>query len=80
MVERLLQRAVYDDQLQEYFALVSKTAAIESQETSDELANSPIYRDLLEQIATVQEQLDATLADFDDSGSREFLRDLDTPP
>ncbi|PSP18009.1 DNA-binding protein [Halobacteriales archaeon QH_10_67_13] len=53
-VERLLERAAYDNRLQEYYALVEKQATLEATKRRVELANSEEYDRLTERIDHLQ--------------------------
>lgn len=77
VVNGLLQRGTYDTQLQEYFALVSKRAALEAEKTDRELAESTAYDDLNERIETLRERLDETTAKMDDEDFEAVLRQLE---
>jgi DNA-binding response OmpR family regulator len=59
-VESLLSRSTYDSQLQEFFSLASKRAALQSQKSQHELENSEAYSDLTERVETLRTDLDRT--------------------
>lgn len=80
IVARLVHRGAYDEQLQKYFALISKKAVLETQKTAAELTDSQEYQDLRKEINTLKEQLDATLAEFTDDDYADLFRTLDTSP
>jgi DNA-binding response OmpR family regulator len=60
VVESLRSRSEYDRQLQEFFALASKRAALQTQKNAHELSESEAYADLSEQIEEMRSELDAT--------------------
>ncbi len=64
-VEEMLTRDTYDEQLQEYFALVSKKATLESQKNAAELERNDGYAELSERVEELGARVDATAAEFD---------------
>ena len=76
-VESLLRRSEYDTGVQEYFALASKKAVLESEKGRAALEESDEYRDLDERLEHLRENLDESLEDLDrhDDFERAF-RDL----
>jgi DNA-binding response OmpR family regulator len=65
-VENLLERAAYDDMLQEYYSLVEKQATLEATKSSAELADNGEYLGLRERVDELQEDLSDTLGGIDD--------------
>lgn len=65
IVEQLLARNTYDQQLQEYFALVSKITALEAEKSQSKLDANQDYEALKEQAAKERDRLDALLADIE---------------
>lgn len=63
-VERLLDRASLDDTLQEYYSLVARRSALQSEKLADELAASEEYAELLDSIEATREVVDANLGDM----------------
>jgi DNA-binding response OmpR family regulator len=61
VVERLLRRARYDRQLQEFFALASKAAALETDYDADVLTANPEYQSLRADMEQLREELDDAL-------------------
>lgn len=61
-VEDMLTRDTYDDQMQEYFALVSKKATLDAQKNRAELAESDAYAEISARVEEVRSQVDATAA------------------
>lgn len=62
VVERMLRRARYDRVLQEFFALASKAATLETRYDPEVLASNPEYQSLREDIETLREDVDDALA------------------
>jgi len=60
VVESLLSRSTYDRQLQEFFALASKRAALQAQKTERELEDSDAYSDLTAELEAMRTELDRT--------------------
>ena len=68
-VEGMLTRVDYDEQLQEYFALVSKKAVLEAEKDAGELAASEEYQSLIEDVNELRDEVDdarASLSDHED--------------
>ena len=65
-VRNLLERATYDDLLQEYFALVETQATLEATKSRAELADSTEYSRLNEDIDAIRDELAATLGGIED--------------
>jgi len=76
-VEGLLSRSAYDAQMREYYALVSKRAALESQKSERELTENPAYSELVGEIDRLREELDQTVAEFTAEDFEAELRRLD---
>lgn len=76
VVASLLMRATYDTQLQEYFALVSKRAVLETEKSRHELDSEPAYETLNERIDTLEDELDETTAELTDRDFEVELRKL----
>ena len=77
VVEGVLERAEYDKQLQDYFALASKKAILEEEKDPQELAEHEEYQQLTEDLASAREEADdsrAELTDHDDFA--DAFRDL----
>lgn len=63
-IERLLDRADLDDNLQQYYSLLSRRIALQQQKSEDELMESTEYRDLLERIEMAHEAVDEQIGDM----------------
>ncbi|QLD89267.1 HalX domain-containing protein [Natronomonas salina] len=60
VVESLVSRSTYDRQLQEFFALASKRAALQSQKSAHELDESEAYADLEVELEELRDELHRT--------------------
>ncbi|MFB6110229.1 MAG: response regulator [Halodesulfurarchaeum sp.] len=76
-IESLLGRKEYDDAMQEYYALVSKKAALESSKPPSELSASDEYAELEADIEALEDELEGSLETEEDFESA--FRDLDSP-
>jgi DNA-binding response OmpR family regulator len=63
-IEGLLERADLDDDLQEYYSLVARRSALETEKTQSELAASDEYDDLVARIDQYREIVDEDLGDM----------------
>lgn len=61
-VEAMLRRGAYETKLQEYFALASKKAVLETEHDPDVLADSREYRDLRKRLDRLEDEVDEALA------------------
>ena len=64
-VDEMLARDTYDDQIQEYFALVSKKATLEALVDGFELAENDGYAEISRRVDELRRQVDATAARFE---------------
>lgn len=79
VVDTLVTRATYDEQLQDFFALASKRAALESEKSRAELRASDAYAELTAEFEQLKAKLDRTV---DQLRPRDFeveMRRLDAP-
>ncbi|MDZ7746472.1 MAG: HalX domain-containing protein [Halobacteriales archaeon] len=76
-VEQLLSRSEYDAQLREYYALVSKRAALETQKSERELNESEAYAELCEDLEALSDKLDETTASFSDEDFEQAFEELE---
>ncbi len=60
VVEALLTRSTYDEQLQDFFALASKRAALQAEKTPRELRESDAYRELNAEFERLGTELERT--------------------
>lgn len=75
-IEQLLTRSTYKDEVQQYFALVTKRATLEAEKSSSELETNDQYQSLLEDIESMQEQLDDTVGDLTMEDYAAAIRDI----
>ena len=66
IVEELLSRKSYDDDMQRYYSLASKKAALEASKPMSELLENEEYQQLLDDLDEVQDGLDEQLSAEDD--------------
>ena len=76
-VDQLLLRSTYDEQIQDFFALASKRALLDSQKTEAELRASEEYARLEDRLAVLRTQIDDTVAELSDHDAyRRVCQDL----
>jgi len=63
-VDQLLLRSTYDEQMQEFFALASKKAILDSEKGEAEIRASEEYARLEDRLAVLREQIDDTIAEL----------------
>jgi len=76
IVERMLTRTSYDEQLQRLYALTSKKAALEAEKSQAELEQSDEFAALVSDLEQLQQSLDETLADFREGDFNSVLQDI----
>ena len=64
IIEQLLLRSTYDEQLQEFFSLSSKKALLDAQKTDAERRASQEYATLEDRLAVLRTQVDDTMAEL----------------
>ncbi len=62
IVKTVSSRSEYKADIQEYYALVSKKALLESEKTERELADNEEYQDLSDRVAELEERVDETVS------------------
>jgi DNA-binding response OmpR family regulator len=74
MVDSMLTRDSYDEQVQEFFSMASKKATLESEKNSVDLDAHEEYREVSQRVEQLREQADATVSQIDDfeSAFRDF--------
>ena len=76
-IDQLLLRSTYDEQLQEFFALASKKALLDSQKTEAELRASEEYRRLEDRLAVMRAKVDDTISELSNHDAyRRVVRDI----
>ena len=63
-IDRLLDRAELDDDLQEYYSLVARKGALEAEKSASELEDSEAYTTLLDRIDRAEAVVDDELGDL----------------
>lgn len=76
VVESLLARATYDDQLQEMFSLSSKVAALKTQKPASELDGNEDYARLTDRLEELRSEIDRTAGDLSERDFEVELRRL----
>ncbi|TYT62216.1 response regulator transcription factor [Natrialba swarupiae] len=77
VIDQLLLRSTYDEQLQEFFALASKKVLLDRQKTEAERKSSEEYARLEDRLAVLRVHLDETVADLlETDDSKQLCRDL----
>ena len=69
-VETLIERASYDETIQEYFSLSARKAALEANKGHAELEGSEEYADLTARLDDIEVSLDDSFAELGDEGFR----------
>ncbi|MFA9415518.1 HalX domain-containing protein [Natrinema sp. HArc-T2] len=64
MVDDVVGRSDYEADIQEYYALVSKKALLESEKTDRELATNAEYQDLCDRVDDLKGRVDETVAEM----------------
>ncbi|SEV87698.1 response regulator transcription factor [Halobacterium jilantaiense] len=77
LVSRLLARSLYSEEVQEYFALASKRATLETTKQPKELAANERYQELQDAIEEKREDLDSLMSELDDEDFLAVIRGLD---
>ncbi len=78
-VERMVERTAYEQEVQEYFALVSKQATLREHVASETLADSESYDVLERRLTELKERLDESVAGFGANDFAHVFRRLNTP-
>jgi len=76
LVDHLLHRRVYDENVRKLFAAISKQIALESKYTREELDEDPQYQHLLAEIEKLREETADLAEQFDDDNFRTALSSL----
>ncbi|MFT4883511.1 MAG: DNA-binding response OmpR family regulator [Natronomonas sp.] len=76
VVDHLLHRRVYDDNVRKLFAALSKQIALENQYDHEELAEDPQYQYLLARIEKLRDETSDLAEQFDDESFQTALSSL----
>ena len=76
LVKRLLTRGLYNDEVRDYFALVSKRANLETAKAPTELESDPRYEELEAEIEAHERRLDDIVEQLGDDDFSAVLRTL----
>lgn len=76
LIESLYIRTDYSDKVREYFALVSKRVALQTEKGANELAERPEVHELDDRIAELGQEIDGLLADFSEADFRAVFETL----
>ncbi|MDF9746627.1 MULTISPECIES: HalX domain-containing protein [Natrinema] len=77
IIDQLLLRGTYDEQLQEFFALASKKALLDDQKTEPERKSSQEYAELKDRLAVLRVQVNDTIQELlEQDGYRQLCRDI----
>jgi DNA-binding response OmpR family regulator len=76
LVDRLLARSLYSEEVQKYFSLASKRATLETTKQSEELADDDRYQELCDAITEKRDGLDALVDELDDEDFLAVIRGL----
>jgi DNA-binding response OmpR family regulator len=76
IVEGLLDRDAYSDDVQRYYALASKRGTLESEKSADELDNSQEYDELLAELADLQASLREQAGGLSEKDYEALFREL----
>lgn len=76
-IERLIDRSTLDEDLQEYYSLVSKRATLQAELSDDELKSNDEYAELVERIETHRKAIGETMGDMSsDTGFVGAVREI----
>jgi DNA-binding response OmpR family regulator len=79
LVKRLLTRGLYNDEVREYFSLVSKRANLETAKSPTDLADDERYQELEAEIEALEDRLDDIVDQLEDEDFGAVLRTLQRP-
>ena len=76
VIERFQRRSTYDDELQDYFSLVSRQATLRAEKQPEQLAGNDEYVALLDRIETRREELESLTDQLHEKDVDVFFTDL----
>lgn len=77
VVEQMLTRRGYDEQIQTYYQLVAKRAALVAEKSDNELEANDEFTALKQRITELEAEIDMAIGEFDDSDFEASFRKLD---
>jgi len=80
VVNALVTRSTYDEQIQEFFALASKRGALQAEKTSRELRESDAYGELTAEFERLKAELERTTERLRSRDFEAEMRQLNTAP
>lgn len=81
LVEQLLLRSSYDEQLREFFSLASKKAVLDAEKSEAERKSSEEYARLQDRLAVLRARADETMSTLlEQDGYRRLCQDLEREP
>jgi DNA-binding response OmpR family regulator len=79
-IERLLTTSEYESKLRNYYALTAKHATLMANKPESELAESKEFSELEDRMSDLRDDLDETVATFDDEDFVAVFRDIGDDP
>ena len=76
VIERFQRRSTYDDELQDYFSLVSRQTTLRAEKQPEQLAGNDEYGALLDRIETRREELESLTDQLHEEDVDVFFTDL----
>ena len=76
VIERFQRRSTYDDELQDYFSLVSRQTTLRAEKQPEQLAGNDEYAALLDRIETRREELESLTDQLHEEDVDVFFTDL----
>ncbi|MFB6071097.1 MAG: HalX domain-containing protein [Halanaeroarchaeum sp.] len=76
VVDRLLTRSLYNDEVQRYFSLVSKRSTLEATKTPEALSSNDDYQALLDEIDEIETDLDEIVDRLTDDDFRALVQEF----
>lgn len=77
LVDQLLYRASYDDDIRRFLSLASKRSALEGNKSPEELEDHDEYETLVQEMGALNERLENELTELDAAGFESLFRALD---
>lgn len=77
VIEQMLTRQSYSDQLQTYYSLVARRAALEAEKSEMELANNDKFAELTQRITELEGDIDTKFDEFEKEDFEAAFREFD---